>query len=328
MKYANFAHLVPLLFLAACGGGNSDNNGGNNNPPPSAAMGIDAGNALLVAQVTYQSASSSGDFAGLAGNTGLTGNAGGGLAKPAIGSASIFDAILQVPVGPIELPCAVSGTYTISGDLADPVGGTLTAGDSLAAEYNACDDGVGEVLDGTIEFDVDAISGDITSGAYELTMTMRLINFQSTTAEDVLMANGDGTATINTLAAPYVEASVSGGSMMTDTNASTQTLTLYASAQTVDTGIVPSPFTLTTSGTLDSSDLTGSVTYSTPLMFEGFDANYPHVGQLLIVGDASSARIIAQANAIDVVIEIYSNTTGTGTPDTTINTTWTELAGL
>jgi hypothetical protein len=68
--------------------------------------------------------------------------------------------------------------------------------------------------------------------------------------------------------------------------------------------------------------------YSTPVMFEGEDTNYPHVGQMLIAGVDSSARIIAQANAIDVVIEIYSNTTGTGTPDDTIMTTWAELAGL
>ena len=92
--------------------------------------------------------------------------------------------------------------------------------------------------------------------------------------------------------------------------------------------MVPSPYTLLTSGTLDSSELSGSVTYSTPVTFEGFDANYPNAGVMLIVGDASSARIIAQANGIDVVVEIYSNTTGEGTPDQTIMTTWTELAGL
>ena len=114
----------------------------------------------------------------------------------------------------------------------------------------------------------------------------------------------------------------------TSANTSTATLTDYSSAQTFDGTVLPSPFTLLASGILDSSELSGSVTYSTTVMFEGFDANYPVVGELLIVGDASSAKIIAQANGIDVVVEIYSNTTGDGTPDVTINTTWTELAGL
>jgi hypothetical protein len=159
-------------------------------------------------------------------------------------------------------------------------------------------------------------------------MTLLLTNFQVTTADDVLLANGDGTAALNTLAAPYVEAAVSGRSMLTDTNTSTETLSNYSSAQTVDGTVAPAPYTLLTSGTLDSSQLSGSVTYSTPVMFEGLDANYPNVGEMLIVGDASSARIIAQANGVDVVIEIYSNTTGEGTPDETISTTWTELAGL
>ena len=328
MKHTKLIPLIPLVFLAACGGGGDGDGNGNNTPEPSAPMSISAANALLVAQVTYQSASSSGDLTDLAGSTGFTGNAGGGLTKPGLGSPGLIDYFMQVPIGPVELACAVSGTFTVSGNLNDPLGGTLSAGDTFTAEYDACDDGVGEVLDGILEFVVDAIEGDFAGGLYDLTMTMELTNFQSTTDADVLMANGDGTATINTLATPYVEASVSGNSMTTDTNSDSQTLTLYASAQTVDTGVIPSPFTLTTSGTLDSSQLTGSVTYSTPVMFEGFDANYPHIGELLIAGDASSARIIAQANAIDVVIEIYSNTTGTGEPDSTINTTWTELAGL
>lgn len=326
MTRSLYLALLPLL-LAACGGSGNDNDGGGN-PPPSAAIGIDAGNALEVAQVTYQSAAASGDIASLGGDTGLTGNAGGGLLKPDTGTPGIIDTVLQVAVGPLELPCLVSGTLTISANLDDPTGQTLSAGDTISATYDACNDGVGEVLDGTLDIEILAINGDINSGLYEMTMQMLLDSFQSTTATDVLMANGDGTATINTLQTPYVEASVSGRSMLTDTNTSTETLTNYASAQTLDTGVSPSPYTLQASGTLDSSQLAGSVTYSTPVMFQGFDANYPRTGEMLIVGEASSARLVAQENAVDVVIEIYSNTTGTGTPDSTIDTTWAELAGL
>ena len=326
MKIARISLLLPLVLLSACGGG-SDNNG-NNNPPPRDAFNINAGNGLMVSQVTYQSAASSGEIAGLAGNSGLTGNGGGGLAKPGLAQApagSIGSVLQKVPLGPTTLPCAVMGEVTISGNVADPL--TLTAGDRIIVDYDNCDDGVGEVIDGTLDSTVDAFTGDVLGGVYDMTMTMELVMFQVTSATDVLMANGDGTATINSLATPYVEASVSGESMMSDLNGSTETLTNYASAQTVDAGISPSPYTLTASGTLDSSQLDGSVTYSTPVMFEGEDANYPHVGEMLIAGDASSARVIAQPNAIDVVIEIYDNTTGTGTPADTINTTWVELAG-
>ena len=319
--------LVPFA-LAACGGGSNDSDPGSSNPPPSAAMGIDAGNGLQVAQIAYQSAVASGEMADLAGDTGLTGNSGGGLFKPSTGNPGIIDNLMQIAVGPLELACNVSGTVTITADLNDATGQTLSAGDTITTAFSACDDGIGEVLDGTLEAEILMITGDVLSGIYEMTMRMDLTNFQSTTATDVLLATGDATATIDTLETPFVEASVSGSSILTDTNGSTETLTNYSSAQTVDTGVIPSPYTLVTSGTLDSSQLTGSVTYSTPVMFEGADDNYPNVGEMLITGDSSSARLIAQANGVDVVIQIFSNTTGTGTPDSTINTTWTELAGL
>ena len=48
----------------------------------------------------------------------------------------------------------------------------------------------------------------------------------------------------------------------------------------------------------------------------------------IVGGTGSSALLIAQPNAVDVVIELYSNTTATGEPDDTIMTTWAELAGL
>jgi hypothetical protein len=328
MKRATITLTLPLLFLAACGGGSSDS-GGITNPPPRAGFPITATNGLQVAQVTYQAAAASGEIAGLAGNTGLTGNSGGGLSKPGMAQqpAGAIGALLQkVPIPPTTLPCAISGTVTVSGNLADP--STVTAGDTLTIEYDNCDDGVGETLDGTLDTLIDAITGDVLSGIYEMTMSMDLINFQSTTATEVYMANGDATATINTLTPMYVAASVSGNSLLTDTNNSTETLTNFATAQTVDVSMSPSPFTLTASGTLDSSQLDGAVTYSTPVMLEGEDANYPNAGELLVVGEGSSARVIAQANGVDVVIEIYSNTTGTGTPDETIMTTWTELAGV
>ena len=327
MKRASIPAVISLALLTACGGG-SDSNGNNGNPPPGAAVPITSGNGLLVAQVTYQSASSSGELAGLAASNGLTGSAGGGLFKPDISKPGIVDSLMQVPIPETVLPCAVSGTLTISGDLADPITPTLSTGDTITADYDNCDDGIGEVIDGVIDFEVDAFSGDALSGIYDMTMTMLLGNFQVTTADDVVLANGDGTATLNTLQAPYVEAAVSGRSMLSSNNASTATLTNYSTAQTFDGTVLPSPYTMLTSGTLDSSELSGSVEYSTPVMFEGFDANYPVVGELLIVGEGSSARIIAQANGVDVVVEIYSNTTGTGTPDETIMTTWTELAGL
>ena len=114
--------------------------------------------------------------------------------------------------------------------------------------------------------------------------------------------------------------------MTTDTSNFSDTLSNYASAQTFDGRVSPSPYTLNASGTLDSSRLSGVIRYTTPVTFEGFDANYPQTGELLITGENSSARLIAAANGVDVTIEIDSD--GDGTVDDTIMTTWTELTGI
>lgn len=336
MKRATTTLILPFLFLAACGGGNSGDYGadGGNNPPP-AGFTITAANGLLVSQVAFEAALSAGDMAGLAGGAAPTGNSDGGLANAATGQFSKAAAgfvAQEAIVGPTVLECAAGGTVTVTMDLADPtalvLAGALTAGDTILNEYAACNEGFGETSNGTVDADVDAFTGDILVGVYDLTMTMDLIDFQVTTAEDVITANGDGTAVLNSLATPYIEASVSGSTMTTDTNSSSETLTSFSSAQTLDGGLVNFPYTLTAFGTLASSQLEGGVTYSTPTTFRGENFNDPHEGEFLIVSEGSSALLIAQPNAVDVVIELYSNTTATGEPDDTIMTTWAELVGM
>jgi len=326
--------LISLFFLAACSGGDGGlTGGGNNNNPPPAGFTIDAANGLQVSQVAYRSVVTSGDFAGLAGS-GVTASSGGGLAKPTMSQrpGGVLARIpQQVVVGPTAVDCAAGGTVSVTMDIIDLLAfaqGVLSQGDTILNEYAMCDEGFGEIIDGDVDSEVDAFAGNILANLYDLTMTLTLTDFQVATAEDVITANGDGTAVLNSLNAPYVEASVSGNSMTTDTNSSSETLSNYSSTQTLDAGVIPSPYTMVASGTLDSSQLAGAITYSTPVMFEGFDVDYPVAGELLIAGDGSSARIIAQANGVDVVIEIYSNETGTGAPDETIMSTWAELEAM
>jgi len=332
MKRITLSSLLPLFFLAACSG-SGGYGGPGDPPPPPAGLTIDAANGLEVSQVAYQSVVSSGGIAGMAGG-GLIADSGGSLAKPTIPqrSGGVLAVIAQqVVIGPTIIDCAAGGSLTVTMDIIDLLAfanGELTAGDTILNEYAACNEGFGETIDGVVDSEVDAFAGNILANIYDLTMTLDLVDFQVATAEDVITANGDGTAVLNNLQAPYVEVSVSGSSMTTDTNGSSETLSNYSSAQTLDAGMIPAPYTMVASGTLDSSQLAGAITYSTPVMFEGFDTDYPNAGELLIAGQDGSARVIAQSNGIDVVIEIYSNTTGTGTPDDTIMTTWAELAAL
>ncbi len=186
----------------------------------------------------------------------------------------------------------------------------------------ACDDGIGEVIDGLVDMVVTAFAGDILSGAYELTMDIIATGLQVTTADNVILSNGDATASINSLDTPFISASVSGNSMTVQDNAASETLTNYQSAQTIDAGVFPTPYTMLASGTLDSSRLAGAVSYSTPVMFEGFDANFPYTGEFLVTSGSSTARLIA-LDDVNVRIEIDSDRDGT--VDETIETTWAEL---
>ena len=47
----------------------------------------------------------------------------------------------------------------------------LSPGDTILTEYAGCIEVVGEVIDGTIDSEVDAFDGSIL-GAYDMTMTM------------------------------------------------------------------------------------------------------------------------------------------------------------
>jgi len=177
------------------------------------------------------------------------------------------------------------------------------------------------VTDGRLDYVIDAFNGDFLGGFYDLTMTLTLGNFQVATAADVLTSNGDVTVTLNTVNAPAVSASVSGNSLTVDANASSETQTNFSSALTLDAGISPSPYTMTASGTLNSTQLSGAVNYSTPTLLQGFDNDYPSSGQFLVTGDNSSVRLTAEG--VTVLIEIDAD--GDGIYEEMINTTWAEF---
>lgn len=324
MNRSLFLALITALAATACGGSSSDGGGITAPVNPNPSLSIDAANGQNVVGVSYLAAVASGDTAGLVGNSGLVADSGSGdVSKTAreIGFAKpVSTAVSSIPFGPDTLPCDVSGSITVSGNLANPL--TLSAGDIINIDADNCDDGLGEVVDGLLAMTISGFNGDILSGLYDMTAALDITNFQVTTADDVLMSNGDSTVRLNTLNTPAVSASVSGSSLRADSNSDSETLTNYSSAQSLDAGQTPAPYTMDSSGTLDSSQLSGVVGYSTEVMFQGFDSDNPGAGELLVTGDTSSARLIALDNA-NVRIEIDNN--GDGTIDDVIDTTWDAL---
>lgn len=319
MKSLQLLALGMTLVLSSCGG--SSFTGASQNV--GTGLGLTSANALVAAGASFNAAFASADLADVGSNIGVTFSAPNSSASTTAKrqiSGFLVNVLNQVPFGPDVSPCAISGTMTISGDIADPL--TLTAGDTFNVEATACDDGIGEVVDGLIGLVVIDFTGDLLTGSYLLAMDATLDGFQVTTPNDVVSSTGDVSIALDTTASPFVSASVSGTSMMTSNNASTETLSNYATQQTVDAGRTPAPYTLTSRGTVDSSQLSGKVSYTTPMQFEGDDVDYPHTGELLITGDGSTVHLIALDN-INVRIELDSD--GDGIVDVTVDTTWAAL---
>jgi len=331
MKRAAICTLIPLFFVAACSGTDNSFSDENEPPPQPIGLAIDADNAMAVASAAYGAAVDSGELAGLAGTTGLGAAKTTGPSKPQAQSQAngLLNRIVQkVPLGTDEYECLSSGTVAITIDVVDPLvlaGGALSVGDNFLVVYTNCDDGAGEIVDGTIDMTVSAFAGDVFSGLYDMTMAMVVTTLQVTTSTDVLTSDGDAAARLNLLDLPYAEATVSGNTMTMDSNSSSDTLTDYSSMQTVDAGPVDPPYTMTTQGTLTTTRLSGSIDYSTPVMFAGVGSNYPHTGEFLVAGENSSVRLVVD-NDVDVHIDIDSN--GDGVIDQTIVTTWAELTSM
>ena len=320
MKFARLSVLSASLLIAACSGG-SDSFGGT--LPSVTTFAITSANATTVTRVSWEAAIASGGFGQLGGSTGPITVTPDGFSKPSGAQKAagvLIDAFPQVPFGPDISPCLVDGTVTTSGDVADPL--TITTGDTFRVEYEFCDDGFGEVINGVIDFTVRDFTGDLLTGLYMVSMDAIVTNMQVMTSTDTITNNGDATVSLDYTESPFLEAGVSGSSMTIDSNSSSETLSNYSSGQTIDAGVQELPFTMTAFGTLDTTELDGIVQYTTPVTFTGEGFDYPSSGSMLVEGEDSWARLTAVDN-VDVTIEVDAN--GDGVIDDTINTTWADL---
>jgi hypothetical protein len=311
---------ITCTAIVACGGGGGDGlAGGGNLPAPAAGLKIDSSNAQAASKASYDSAAGSVEVGTLLTDSGpIAANPAGSMKAAQQFSKLTGSDVMQASV-PITQDC-LRGSYTVDATLANPF--TITPGDSFNIVFNACDEGLGEVLNGTLDFTIDALSGDLAGGMYELQVSMSLTEFQVVTAADTVTSDGDATVVLDTTNNPLVLASASGSWLQTVSNASTDTLRNFSSSQSANAGLEPAPYSWDASGTLDTTQLAGTVTYSTPVTFEGYDLDYPYAGELLVVGDSSSARIVA-IDSVNLRIDIDSD--GDGTVDESIDTTWAEF---
>ena len=155
-------------------------------------------------------------------------------------------------------------------------------------------------------------------------MLVRLVDFEVVTALESALSNGDSTVTVDLTGNPLAITSIAGNSLSVQTNSQTETTSNFSTVQTVDTSVTPEPYTLTSSGSINSTELGGAVTYSTPVSLQGMGSDNPFAGEFLVTGaDGASIRLIA-LDSVNVRIEI--DTDGDGIVDATEDTTWADIA--
>jgi len=315
------------LLLSACSGSSNDTT-----PAPPAGGGtglsIDSNNAKPAIRIAYGATAQSVDTGGLVDDSGIASTPDGGFAKPTVsnGASGIVARFMQKdPVGPFIEDCVPSGTTTINLDV-DPVSflaGSLSIGDQIFVDYADCDNGLGEILNGRMEFTVADYSGDLALGLYRLAMDVLLIDLAVTTATDTVTSNGDSTDIIDTTGNPMVLLSISGISLGTVSAASTETVTNFLTTQTLDTSVIPEPYTLDSSGTVNSSQLTGVIDFETLTTFQGMGAAYPYAGVLLVTSNGSAVKLIALS---DSTVRIETDHDGDGIFVLLQETTWDDIA--
>jgi len=319
--YGSFAVLV-----MGCSGG-----GGGSSPIASLPLAdIDPQSAPIIAGAVTKAAvdgSDLGEFAGFAGG-GAVLRAPDSQIFAKIGTlqasqtqalrARALNGELQTPIPPEQQDCAVSGTVTISGDIANPL--TLSANDTFTLVFAACDDGAG-VVNGTYAMRITSFSGDLLSGSFVLGVSVALTGFQFTENEQTVTVNGDVSVSMTADASPTQTITVTASSLSISDGGSNHTLANYMAMQTVDqfTGA----YTLDVSGTLSGSEFSGRVTFETTIELAGDGTGFAFAGEIRINGALSATIDVIVLDGALVRLEIDYD--GDGAIDEIVDTSWAEL---
>jgi hypothetical protein len=202
---------------------------------------------------------------------------------------------------------------------------TISVGDHIVAVFIDCDDGLGYVIDGTVDMTIIAVEGDIITDVFLLGMDILMTDIVVTGGAGAVTADGDFMLTLDSMDFPILRVSMAGDELQLGGDGEIITLTDFDHAFQVDTGVFPEALVANVLGRLDSLLLAGSVDYETPVAIAAVGDDDPHVGEILVTGaDDSSVRIVI-IDDTHVQLEIDEN--GDGTVDTFVDTTWAELNG-
>jgi hypothetical protein len=309
-----------LLILAGCGGGGGDAGA----PAPLAT--ITTTNASAIARSVVTASLEGGDMGSFgafapASSPKTTRNYYSKVAE--IQNAQIAallrhaQAVAVVPVGPEVSQCTGGGTVTLSGNVANPA--TLSQNDTMTFDYASCVEG-DTTTNGRFSIHVTSFSSDPASGTFTVAMTTTITSFQITVAGETATLNGSVSVSISISAGgSALTTTVTSSSISVGDGSSTHTLRDYSSVHTLTSG----SFTLDVSGSLTSSDFSGTVNFDTTALLQGMGDGYAFTGRLLITGANGATIKVIVLDSTYVRLEVDSN--GDGVVDATLDLTWDDL---
>ena len=308
-----------LALLAGCGGG--DNDDGNQGPIVGDLVTITSQNAPTIAGVAAEVALEDGVF-GTVASQGLP------IGSTGTGTLLAISGILNAPLPPEILaaqmtmaPCAVDGTVDLVVSISNPE--MLTLGDEFRLTFNACDDGIGTVTNGTLIMTVTAFQGDLAGEQFVLGMSVALQGFSVTQDGQTTSASGSISIEIDTMTPPLTTITVSTTALTTTTAGTSETVSNMTVTITEDNSMFPAAVSVATSFRFSSPRIGGDVIVSTSLALQSSGEEYPFVGELRIEGAGNSVIVLIALDSNSVRLEIDID--GDGAMDETMDTTWDEI---
>lgn len=333
MKPLLFRVLIALpLVLSACGGGG----GGGSAAVPATPLAISTANSKAVsADALDNSTDTTTAQTGAALVTGVQVDAGSTAGARKL--VSVGRALLAMtPARPALATgvavdetgaCSGGGALRIFGNVADPTGNTLNAGDQItlvAASCSAIVDGQSVTMNGSLAITIN--SGSLNSGAVSyptrIVMTFVLTNFVVVEGAERMTANGDLRIDLNMINATSEDIALSGTSLSeSHANSSgtrSSTLKNYNESLQVRGTAITGSITATVESTnsrLGSGPVSYSLSTVTPLGYT--EAGDVTAGAIKVTGASNSALLLTVTATNTFKVEVDANGDGTYESSTT-----------
>jgi hypothetical protein len=202
---------------------------------------------------------------------------------------------------------------------------TASTGDSLSVTFNDCHSNADNAtLNGGFSITGLTLTGDpsVLGSPWAISATLSYSGMNAVSSLETVSFNGSVNFSLSSNGVTEM-GSMAGNSMTVANATESITLSNFSYGYSVDTSTLA--YTLDASGTLSSSKHGGSVTFATPVSFQGVDiaSSWPTSGTFKITGANNTSVTLTAMGGDSVRLEVDS--TGDGIADTTIDTTWTIL---